>query len=198
MTKGEAKKLALRWLDEATINGQNASVELTADLTDKFNYMLTGVLSYIAEFFKLEKQYTVTEKDGTPKGGYIRFVMPDDYKGLSRVAVYDNDGYYELEDFYPESRNIFLLPKGITGNIEFNYYAEPAAVDITADDSTVLDIVKRAEPLLPLKLAIDATAGSEDTSALSAYLDSKFSNMLANLLQNEITVYTSIKRIYAM
>jgi hypothetical protein len=84
------------------------------------------------------------------------------------------------------------------GTIEFNYFGEPEVVAIDAEADTVLEIAKRAEVLVPLKLAVDATAGSEETSALSAYLNSVFSNMLANILQSETTAYKGITRVYAM
>ena len=53
MTKGEARKLFLRWLDEATVNGQEASSDLTADLVNRFDYFLDGTLNYVAGIFKL-------------------------------------------------------------------------------------------------------------------------------------------------
>ncbi len=198
MTKGEAKKLALRWLDEATINGQKASAELTADLEDKFDYMLTGVLSYLSTFFKIDRTFETTIEEGIKKSRYRQFVMPEDYKGIKNIVVYDENSYAEIDDFVVERNGTFLVPEGTKGTIEFNYYGDPEAVAIDAPDDFVLEIEKKAEILVPLKLAIDATAGSEETSALSAYLNGVFSNMLANILQSQTTAYRGVTRIYAM
>lgn len=198
MTKGEAKKLALRWLDEATINGQPASAELTADLEGKFDYMLNGVLSYLSTFFKIDRAFETKIEDGIKKSRFRRFSMPEDFKGLKNIVIYDDNSYVEFDDYIVEKGNTFLLPDGMKGTIEFNYFGEPETVAIDAEADTILEIAKRAEVLVPLKLAVDATAGSEETSALSAYLNSVFSNMLANILQSETTAYKGITRVYAM
>ena len=63
LTKGRAKELALRWLDEATLNGQTASSELTADYTDKFDYMMYNVLVYIAAIFRLRGSFVVKPEE---------------------------------------------------------------------------------------------------------------------------------------
>jgi hypothetical protein len=198
MTKGEAKNLALRWLDEATINGQPVSSELTADLEDKFSYMLNGVLSYLATFFKVDKTYTTVIDAGVKKSRYRQFVMPDDFRGIKNIIAYDDSSYAEVENYVAEQDGVFLLPDNIKGTIEFNYFGEPMGVPVDADNSTQLEVAKKAEVLVPLKLAIDATAGSEETSALSAYLNSVFSNMLANIIQGETTAYKGVTRVYAM
>lgn len=198
MTKGEAKNLALRWLDEATINGQPVSSELTADLEDKFSYMLNGVLSYLATFFKVDKTYTTVAQAGVKKSRYRQFVMPDDYRGLKNIVAYDDSSYTEIENYVAEKDGVFLLPDNIKGTIEFNYYGEPARVELDAPDGTLLEVARKAEALVPLKLAVDATAGSDETSALSAYLNGVFSNMLANIIQGETNTYKSVTTVYAM
>ena len=198
MTKGEAKNLALRWLDEATINGQPVSSELTADLEDKFDYMLNGVLSYLATFFKVDKTYTTEIQEGVKKSRYRQFEMPDDYRGLKNIVVYNDSSYAEIENYIAEQDGVFLLPDNLTGTIEFNYYGEPARVEVIASETAVLEVARKAEALVPLKLAIDATAGSEETSALSAYLNGVFSNMLANIIQGETSTYKGVTRVYAM
>ena len=96
MTKGEAKKLALRWLDEATINGQPASAELTADLEQKFDYMLNGVLSYLSTFFRIDRTFETKIEDGVKKSRFRRFSMPDDFKGLKNIVIYDDNSYLEF------------------------------------------------------------------------------------------------------
>ena len=198
MTKEEAKKLALRWLDEATINGQPASAELVADLEDKFDYLLNGVLSYLSTFFRVDKIYETSIAEGTKKSRYRQFYMPSDYRGLKNIVAYDDSSYVELDNYIAEQDGVFLIPDGVKGTIEFNYYGEPREIKADADSSTTLYVAKKAEVLVPIKLAIDATAGSEETSAISAYLNGIFSNMLANILQGETTTYKGITRVYAM
>ena len=52
---------------------------------------------------------------------------------------------------------------------------------------------------MPLRLAIEATAGSDETNAISAYLEGKFSNMVNNLLgdENDYSGY-AVERVYSI
>ena len=53
MTKGEAKAAALRWIDEATVNGRDPGAGELADYRDRMNYLLDGVLNALAISFPL-------------------------------------------------------------------------------------------------------------------------------------------------
>lgn len=202
LTKGRAKELALRWLDEATLNGQAASAELTADYTDKFNYMLYDVLVYIANIFKLRGEYTVNDSGLTAAGNYYRVEMPDDFMSFNRIIAYNDVSSAEIPDFRRESTNVYLIPKayftdGVT--IEVIYWRFPKAVEIDTSDTSELDVVKKAEQLVPLRLAIEATAGSDETNAISAYLEGKFSNMVNNLIgdDSDYSGY-AVERVYSI
>lgn len=59
MTKGEAIELMLRWLDEATVNGQNAQEEQIADLRDRGAWLLDGVLKFLAEMFPFREELEI-------------------------------------------------------------------------------------------------------------------------------------------
>ena len=59
MTKGEAIAQMLRWLDEATINGEVTPADQLADLKERAAHMLDGVVKYIAAHFKIPAVYTV-------------------------------------------------------------------------------------------------------------------------------------------
>lgn len=59
MTKGEAIESMLRWLDEATINGQSTPPEQIADLKDRAAYLLDGAVKYIAGQFRIPAVHTV-------------------------------------------------------------------------------------------------------------------------------------------
>lgn len=59
MTKGEAIAQMLRWLDEATINGDTTPADQIADLKERAAYLIDGVVKYIAGHFKIPAEYTV-------------------------------------------------------------------------------------------------------------------------------------------
>lgn len=202
LTKGRAKELALRWLDEATLNGQAASSELTADYTDKFDYMLYNVLVYIAAIFRLRGTLIVKPNECEKVGGYYRVQLPGDFMGFNRILVYNELTQAEIPDFRRESTDVYLIPdvyftEGVT--VEFIYWRSPKKIEIDDLDTTELEVRPKAEQLVPLRLAIEATAGSDETNAISAYLEGKFSNMVNNLLgdDNDYSGY-SVERVYSI
>lgn len=201
MTKGEAKKQALRWLDEATLNGQPAGAELTADYTDKFNYFLWNVLVYIAAIFKLERSFIADKENGVKKGGFYGYTMPKDFLELERINIYFENGVIELTDYKKSGDKTFLIPKSYiesdSTEVEILYYGMPEEISESAPDATELEIMPKAVQLVPLRLAIEATAGSDETNAISAYLEGKFSSMVNNLLSDEQGAFnTVIERVY--
>lgn len=202
MTKGEAKAQALRWLDEATLNGQPAGVELTADYTDKFNYFLWNVLVYIAAIFKLEKTFSANKETGEKKGGFYSYTLPNDFMELERINVYSSSGVSQIYDYKKSADKTFLIPRSYIEkediDVEFIYYGMPAEVPSNASDVTELEVMPKAVQLVPLRLAIEATAGSDETNAISAYLEGKFSNMVNNLLGNQQGAFNVVvERVYA-
>ncbi|MGE4213146.1 MAG: hypothetical protein AB7E42_00010 [Anaerotignaceae bacterium] len=201
MTKGEAKKLALRWLDEATLNGQEAGAELTADYKDKFNYFLYNVLVYVAAVFKISRTFSVTITEGTAKGSYVSFTLPNDVMELDKIIRYNASQYEEVRAFRKDGDHVYLIPKNALGEndtLEFIYWGMPGVVAVDADDTATIEVVSKAEQLVPLRLAIEATAGSDETSGISAYLEGKYSNMVANLLGEEKgAVSGMVERLYA-
>ncbi|MDL2215734.1 hypothetical protein LJB77_01490 [Ruminococcaceae bacterium OttesenSCG-928-N02] len=61
MTKQEAKQAALRWLDEATINGGALALEQTADYTDRMNYILPAAIDFFSGQFPLTARHSVVQ-----------------------------------------------------------------------------------------------------------------------------------------
>ncbi len=182
MTKGEAKELALRWLDEATINGEINSREQTADLTDKFNYFLNDALIFLSGFFRLPRVYCPAKPDGI-EGGLVRYRMPEDFKELNKIVVTGENSYEDISDYRFEPPRDFLLAPEQDGTLKFLYWGNPREVTSFAPEEEILDVDALGAVALPLKLAADATAGSEDTMHISYYLEGKLSGMIVNLLQ---------------
>lgn len=60
MTKNEAKETALRWIDEATVNGRQAEPEELADYRDRMDYLLDGVQTALAAAFPLDGCFAAT------------------------------------------------------------------------------------------------------------------------------------------
>lgn len=202
MTKLEAKELALRVLDEATINGQPAGVELTADYTDKFDYFLNDALVFIANIFPIHSSISI--KFYTPyqvRGPYVRVEYPEDIIKIRNVVAYSDKGYEDVQ-YIEDSENSILVERYILDSytaVEMNYHRLPETITFDAPDDTVLDIPRKAESIIPIKLAVDATAGNEETSAISAFLNSKLDNLIVNLMGDGEKAYSfSVERIFTM
>lgn len=201
MTKQDAKELALRILDEATINGQPAGVELTADYTDKFDYFLNDALVFIANLFPLNT--TVSIKFYTPyqvRGPYVRVELPDDCLKIRNIIAYDSDGGFQDVEYKEDTETSVLVSKATMDkfpNIDLTYNRLPEEVAPDAPDDTVLDISRKAEGFLPLKLAVDATAGNEETASISSFLSSRLDNSFVNLLGDGDKSYAvEVERVY--
>ncbi len=179
MTKGEARKLYLRWLDEATVNGQETDYEQRADLEDKFDYFLDGAVFYLAGHFHLPAVY-----EGEPEGmagNYERYRLPEDFREMDRIVRVEEGVYREETAYRVEGERDYLVERG-GERPRFLYWKNPAPLGTSAPEDAVLEIHPRAAVLVPLKAAVDATAGTEDMAGTSSYLEGLFSNMLMNLL----------------
>ncbi len=299
MTKQEAKRAALRWLDEATINGAELSSEQTADYTDRMNHLLYGVVDFFAGQFRLPARHTAVQSPvqnllpgvfsahkilpGTPflrtaygaqsfyaelegvctltitcggnilfeqnienPGGfkavfanlpathcaqvefsvnaqypttlrwlalypcqffggkvqphtpYISYQMPDDFRELDSIVHTANGmAYQNYAHYRRESGGRILIPYDEVGQFEFIYWRSPAPLAPGAKEDTVLDIDPRAASLLPLKLAVDLTAGTEETAAISQYLNGQLASLLMAALAGERTLHTEIQPVFS-
>lgn len=289
MTKGDAKKQFLRWLDEATINGQEAGRDLTADLEDRFGYMLDGTVKYLAGIFKLpavmkavqspeknllgesfsqtriappdvfsasapgakswyveiagpavlqagEKRIECPDAGGFVPyrgnlqggeslriaGGYPFFVryaalygsafasdervppfspwvyyeLPDNFREFDTIVCINGEERRTLSDFCREGLRGFSVPRRTEGELWFQYYKNPADVPPDAPNETVLEVREEAAALVPLKVAVDALAGTDETASISQYLNGLFNNMLMNALTHETGRKKQIQMIY--
>ena len=60
MTKQDAKAGALRWIDEATVNGHAVAAEELADFRDRMDYLIGGVLAELGVLFRWWGRYSRT------------------------------------------------------------------------------------------------------------------------------------------
>lgn len=290
MTKGEARKLYLRWLDEATVNGQEARDE---DLIDRFDHFLDGAVSYLASQFKLpgvmtavcgaapiaaqsraiknvcpperfvltaeragayyvevcgaadltvsgEKRtvpagdgftacrgnvppaagpvtlalsgrypFTVrnaalygcgfpTDAEVPPVGAWLAYDMPEDYREFDEIIYDDGETRRPLTEYRKEGGKTFLVPGNLRGALEFRYWRNPVLPGPQAPDDAALDVREEAARLIPLKVASDVMAATDETLSVSRYLNTVLSNMLVNLLGDQTGEKRGIRTVYGM
>ena len=133
----------LRWLDEATANGQAVPPDQIADLKDRANYLLDGVVKYLAGHFKIPAVYSVVRSPvkNLLSGGFAMqpVVPPDTYSvsadggksfylevmGAVTVAVTSGEGTndYQLEDTGSFQQLAANIP-GASGEVIINIASE--------------------------------------------------------------------------
>lgn len=134
LTKGRAIDEALRWLDEATINGQPATAEQLADYRDRANYLLDGVVKFLAGHFKIPAIHAVVRRpmvNLAGKGFEVAAVYPD--KPFTIKAAGARSYYLEYQG------SVTVTVNGISTELRSEKYtafrgniAEPAdGIDLT-------------------------------------------------------------------
>lgn len=78
MTINECIETAMRWIDQATINGVPSGVAFTADFKDRMAYLIDGTVSLVESLFPIHKSHIVTQNPIKPVVGFFqpRSVMP--------------------------------------------------------------------------------------------------------------------------
>ncbi len=171
MTVKECYDIFLRHIDRATSGGKALEDRKKEDFKDKFLHLLNPALEYICSIMNPVKKFNFTLEDGSYS---IR--LPDDFYKIIRVRfngeIYTD--YYMVENvMYSKSGNGFY-------EIVYSYISKlPGDIN----DNDVIDIPRRCEMLLPLKIASDCIK-TED-SALSAYLMNIFNSEIENLCREK-------------
>ena len=80
MNKHDAINGALRWIDEATVNGSAASNGFIADYRDRMEHLLDGAVAMVESQFPLIKSVSIVQN--VPKGlGGSHFEIKTVYPG---------------------------------------------------------------------------------------------------------------------
>lgn len=119
MTKNEAKEAALRWIDEATVNGSEPVSGELEDYRDRMDYLLDGVLNGLAAIFPLSGVCAMTHcpmKNLLNGGQEIRRVMPSEAFTLANDQA--KSFYMEIsgsaEVTFPDGRTEQVNSSGFT------------------------------------------------------------------------------------
>lgn len=168
MTKQDAKDGALRWMDEATINGHAVAAAEQADFRDRMDYLIGGVIAELGAQFPLIGTVN-RESRGTVQ-------MPADCKRVLRVVRTESGAPV---DATVQAGVVTALPQGAITIIYERYPGRPTP---GAPDAVQLDCAPEAEPLVPLKLAADVLLGTIDRMTTGAYLADRYHEMLRQLV----------------
>lgn len=127
---------------------------------------------------------------------FVPYTMPENFRELEKIVRVDGGLREEWREFRKQGDRTFLLPYGVTGEFQFCYFRQPERISAGAANDAVLDCHPMAEVLVPLKLAVDVTAGMEEKAELSSYLESKFLGTLRNMLPEPLCECMRVETVY--
>ena len=285
MTKNDAINGALRWIDEATVNGSAASNGFIADYRDRMEHLLDGSVSMVESQFPivetfsivqtipkcmegshfeartvypgstyefnnaLAKCYTIeisgvltasidgnitaieTESFRRYSGNFngsiklysdvpftvrnaafyafhlpeipehiawMPYEMPDRMNGLVKI-LFSGDGYNfrDFSDYRRIDDRHIAIPFHYSGQFDIQYKKRHATLSGTAG-STEIEVEPKAVPLVPLRLAIDATSGIDETLVLNQYLNGRFTEMVTALMEEDTEKHQCIETVFSV
>ena len=174
MTKGEAYRLFLRYLGEATVNG---SAKDDPDLRDLFDQLFPQAVGSVGASFPPRETQLLTECD---------WEAPDDLIEVTRAL----DDHFLPVAFLRlgERQYHFSAPCRV------EYTRMPHAISATAPDSTEIDL-GRASLLVPIQTAVNAALSQEAYAYKVSYLTSSY-NALADALGEADGI--TFRRVYVI
>ena len=285
MNKNDAINGALRWIDEATVNGAAASNGFIADYKDRMEHLLDGAVAMVESQFPLiesisivqnmprcmegshfeaktvypgdtyeftnsdakaytleicgvltanidgaRQQITATEfqrLSGSFNGSiklesqypfqvrnaafyafpmveipehiaWVPYELPKQMNGLVRI-LFSGDGvtFLDFSDYRRVDGAHIAIPYHYSGQFDIQYKHRHTLL-ANAAGTAEIEIDEKAEPLVPLRLALDATSGIDETLQVNNYLTGRFSEMVNALLEEDITKHQPIETVYAM
>jgi hypothetical protein len=177
MTKGEVFQLFLRYVDEATSNGQPVDTTQYADYEDKYNYFLDDAVKHLAIYRPVKASIDINLTDinvDSSVNGIYRITLSD---AIVQINTIENDNGKVLWRIRGE--NVLIVTSNYTFPITIYYDKKPDDVPSDALDSYVFELDSGVHGLIALWCAVLAAKNADPT--LSGNLENQF-NQAAALL----------------
>jgi len=169
--------------------GSNSTDIVTITFSGSYPYNIRN-LAMFAYAFPLD----VDVPDYTP---FVEYDMPSDFMSFDNIINKTDPEVYEAYIAYKwENNKKIILGYYDKGSFDIHYFAYPATISPTDDDSTLMSIEDKAIDLVVLQAAIMATAA--DNAGLSSWLRSIFSEKIQNVNMDNRISETSIQTVYSM
>lgn len=285
MNKNDAINGALRWLDEATVNGAAASNGFIADYKDRMEHLLDGAVAMVESQFPIIKSVSIVQSspkcmegsffpcksfypgeeytfsntdakaysieitgrarmtvDGTTQPiesdtfkrlsgrfrGNIKIVsdtpfmvrnagfygynadpvpehipwysyeLPKQINGLVKI-LFSGDGvtFRDFSDYRRLDEYHIAIPYHYRGQFDIQYKHRHTTLS-GAPGSAEIEVEPKAVPLVPLRLAIDATSGIDETLLLNQYLTGRFAELVGAMTDEDVEKHQTIETVYMM
>lgn len=173
MTKGEARKLYLGYLGEATVNGSEKN---DPDLKAAFDTLLPGAVLYVGLAYP-KKEVTEVPAVWEAPENLIEVTKAVDEAG--NPVPFDTMG------------NTYRFDRACT----VEYTRLPQEVASTAPEETVLDLEKTVCMLVPIKAGIDAALSIDAIAYKGTYLVNTYNSLAASIGKEDAAAF---RRVYAV
>ena len=285
MTKNDAINGALRWIDEATVNGASAGNGFIADYKDRMEHLLDGAVAMVESQFPTIRTSSIVQSDppcldgshfepktiypgntyefnnsaakaytmeicgvltavidgavreinadsferisGEFKGSirlasnypfqvrnagfygfrfasipehiaWIPYQLPEQMNGLVRI-LFSGDGvtFLDFSDYRRVDDAHIAIPYHYSGQFDIQYKHRHTTL-AGASGATEIEVDPKAVPLIPLRLAIDATSGIDETLALNQFLTGRFAEMVGAMTDEDTEKHQVIETVFMM
>ena len=285
MNKNDAINGALRWIDEATVNGAAASNGFIADYKDRMEHLLDGAVAMVESQFPLIESASIVQSvpkcmegshfeaktvypdeeysfengeakaytleicgsvslvvDGVRRqissqtfervadsfNGSIRILsdypfqvrnaafyafpmqeipehiawvpyeLPQQMNGLVKI-LFSGDGvtFRDFSDYRRLDEYHIAIPYHYSGQFDIQYKHRHSTLS-GASGAAEVEVEPKAVPLVPLRLAIDATSGIDETLLLNQYLTGRFAEMVGAMTDEDLEKHQNIELVYTM
>lgn len=285
MTKNDAINGALRWIDEATVNGVTAGNGFVSDYKDRMEHLLDGAVAMVETQFpivesarivqsvpkcmegshfemrtiypgeayefknelakcftievagtadiefngavfhssdksfkrmawsfagslKIASQYPFQVRNAAfyafplqdiPEHiAWLPYELPQQMNGLVKI-LFSGDGvtFRDFSDYRRLDEHHIAIPYRYNGEFDVQYKKRHTLLS-GAPGNTAIEVEPKAAPLVPLRLAIDATSGIDETLLLNQYLTGRFAEMVGAMTDEDLEKHQNIEMVFTM
>ena len=174
MTKGEARRLFLRYLGEATVNGRDKN---DPDLIAAFDDLFCAAIVQVGASYP-NAEYVKT--DG-------RWTAPPDMVEVRRMLSSRGTPVY----YTYRGNRLFTFSEPCT----VEYMRAPHMPDAALGDDAVIDLDERVCQLVPLQAAVNAAISMPEYEYMVPYITAELNAFSATLDERSAPVY---RQVYAV
>lgn len=129
-------------------------------------------------------------------GAWLVYTLPEDcWQMVSGGLVrYDGTHFERFHRYHPVGANKFAVPKGLSGEVQVEYYRYPRMLSEEPKDGDELDNTPAVQLVLPFYAAAQLVM-QDDSFAFSA-LSSEFERRLARLSERLHTDFNTVEDAY--
>lgn len=201
MTYGQARDLTLQLINRYTVAGSriadtyNDQADYLKRIPNLLNDAAMHAATTTAPIRMLDDLKNLRCDDN---GAWRVYTLPDNCWQMASggLVCYDAAECDRFHGYHPVGANKFAVPKGITGEVQVEYFRYPRMLGDAPRDGDELDNTPAVQMILPYYAAAMLVM-QEDAYAYTA-LKNEFENRLARLTQRPHTDFNTVEDVYGL